>query len=203
MDKKGIILLGEKIMNELEKYKQGLDFYFEDEDIVAIKNNALIECGIYNSIDPLDSEKRYNQLKKMLGHVGENVLIERNFNCDNGKNISIGNNFLGNYNLTILDINKVNIGNNVLIGPNTTITSVAHPIDPKGRRECLCTSNPINIGDDVWIGANVTILPGVTIGNNVVIGAGAVVNKDILDNSLVVGVPAKVIKKIENNVEED
>ena len=87
-----------------------------------------------------------------------------------------------------------------MIGPNTTITTVGHPIKPKGRREHLAQGSEIRICDDVWIGANVTILPGVTIGNNVVIGAGAVVNKDIPDNSLAVGVPARVIKEIENDL---
>ena len=110
-------------------------------------------------------------------------------------------NFLANYNVTILDINVVHIGDNVMIGPHTLITTVGHPISPKGRRKHLGVTGPINIGDDVWIGGNVTILPGVTIGNNVVIGAGSVVNKDIPDNSLAVGVPARVIKEIENDLD--
>ncbi len=137
----------------------------------------------------------------MLGSVGENVWIGKTFSCDNGKNIFIGNNFTGNYNLTILDIKEVYIGDNVMIGPNTLITTVGHPLTPKGRRKHLAQASKIHIGDDVWIGGNVTVLPGVTIGNNVVIGAGAVVTKDILDNSLAVGVPAKVIKELEKDVD--
>ena len=136
----------------------------------------------------------------MLGSVGENVDIEDTFNCDNGKNIFIGNNFVANYNVTILDVKEVYIGNDVMIGPNTTITTVGHPISPKGRRQRLGVASEVKIGSDVWIGANVCVLPGVTIGNNVIVGAGAVVNKDIPDNSLAVGVPAKVIKKIENDI---
>ena len=88
-----------------------------------------------------------------------------------------------------------------MIGPNTTITTVGHPITPKGRRKHLAQASEITIGDDVWLGANVTILPDITIGDNVVIGAGAVVSKDIPDNSLAVGVPARVIREIENDVE--
>ena len=170
------------MMSELEKYEKGLDHHFEDKEIRALKNNAIIQCNKYNSIDPLDDEKRYKQLKNMLGNIGENVWIASNFNCDNGKHIAIGDNFIGNYNLTILDINRVFIGDNVMIGPNTTITTVGHPIDPMGRREHLSISGEINIGNDVWLGANVTVLPGVTIGDNVVIGAGAVVNKKIENN---------------------
>ena len=87
-----------------------------------------------------------------------------------------------------------------MIGPNTLITTVGHTISPKGRRERKAQGMPVNIGNDVWIGGNCTILPGVTIGNNVVIAAGAVVTKDVPDNSVVGGVPAKVIKQIENDL---
>ena len=188
-------------MSELEKLKAGLDYCYDDDEVVAVKNNAVIQCEKYNSINPLDRKQRVSQLKKMLGKVDETVTIEKNFNCDNGKNIFVGKNFLANYNVTILDVNEVHIGNDVMIGPNTLITTVGHPISPKGRRKHLGLTDQVHIGDDVWIGGNVTILPGVTIGNNVVIGAGAVVNKDIPDNSLAVGVPAKVITKIENDLE--
>ena len=140
-------------------------------------------------------------LEKMLGAKGEKVWIAKTFNCDNGKNIFIGNNFTGNYNLTILDIREVWIGDNVMIGPNTLITTVGHPLTPMGRRKHMGIAKPVRIGNDVWIGGNVTILPGITIGNNVVIAAGAVVTKDVPDNSLVGGVPAKLIKKLENDVE--
>lgn len=189
------------MLSELEKLKAGLDYCYDDEEVVAIKNNALVQCEKYNSIHPLDKEKRFLQLKEMLGQVDDTVTIEKNFYCDNGKNIFLGKNFLANYNVTILDVNVVHIGDNVMIGPHTLITTVGHPISPKGRRKHLGVTGPINIGDDVWIGGNVTILPGVTIGNNVVIGAGSVVNKDIPDNSLAVGVPARVIKEIENDLD--
>ncbi len=189
------------MMTELEKLKAGLDYCYDDEEIIAIKENALVQCQKYNNIDPLDNQEREKQLNAMLGSVGENVLIERFFNCDNGKNIFVGNNFFANYNLTILDVTEVHMGNDVLIGPNTLITTVGHPISPKDRRKHLEKASSIVIGDDVWIGGNVTILPGVSIGSNVVIGAGAVVNKDIPDNSLAVGVPARVIKEIENDLE--
>ena len=113
--------------------------------------------------------------------------------CDNGKNIRVGKNFLANYNVTI--------GDYVMIGPNTLISTVNHPITPLGRRKHLGIGKSVTIGDDVWVGGNVTILPRVNIGNNVVVAAGAVVTKDIPDNSLVSGVPAKVIREIENDVE--
>ena len=187
-------------MKEIEKLKTGLEYCFDDEEVAALKENAIINCEIYNNMDVTDRQAKRDFLKEMLGSVGENVDIEKTFNCDNGKNIFIGDNFVGNYNLTILDVKEVYIGNDVMIGPNTTITTVGHPINPNGRRKRLAQASEVRIGNDVWIGANVCILPGVTIGNNVIIGAGAVVNRDIEDNSMAVGVPARIIKEIEKPI---
>ena len=187
-------------MREIDKLKAGLEYCYDDEEVDAIKQNAIKNCSIYNSIDDGDRQKQYDFLCEMLGSVGDNVWIAKTFSCDNGKNIYIGDNFTGNFNLTILDVKEVYIGNDVMIGPNSTITTVGHPLTPKGRREHLAQASEIRIGNDVWLGANVTVLQGVTIGNNVVIGAGAVVNRDIPDNSLAVGVPAKVIKEIDNDL---
>ena len=97
---------------------------------------------------------------------------------------------------------EVYIGNNVMIEPNSLITTVGHPLSPKGRRGYMDKAAPVRIGNDVWIGGNVTILPGITIGNNVVIAAGAVVSKDVPDNCMVGGVPARLMKQIENDVED-
>lgn len=94
------------------------------------------------------------------------------------------------------------IGDNVMIGPGTLISTVNHPLTPMGRRQHLGIAKPVRIGNDVWIGGNVTILPGVTIGNNVVVAAGAVVTKDIPDNTLVGGVPAKKIRDLEDDTKE-
>ena len=187
-------------MTELEKLKAGLEYCYDDTEVEALKERAIILCREYNAIDDTDYEAQSAFLDKMLGAKGEKVWIGKTFNCDNGKNIFIGNNFTGNYNLTILDIREVWIGDNVMIGPNTLITTVNHPLTPMGRRKHLGIAKPVRIGNDVWIGGNVTILPGITIGNNVVVAAGAVVTKDIPDNSIVGGIPAKLIKELENDV---
>lgn len=189
-------------MTEMEKMKAGLEYSYADEELEARKTQAILWCEEYNAIDGRDFEAQYAYLKKMLGSVGERVWIAKTFCCDCGKNIHIGNDFTGNFNLTILDIREVYIGNHVMIGPNTLITTVGHPLSPKARRGYMAHAEPVRIGNDVWIGGNVTILPGITIGNNVVIAAGAVVTKDVPDNSLVGGVPAKLIKKLENDVED-
>lgn len=189
-------------MTELEKLKAGLEYCCDDAEVDALKERAIIWCGKYNALDPLDFATQYETLKNNLGSVGQKVWIAKIFNCDNGKNIHIGNNFTGNYNLTILDIREVFIGDNVMIGPNTLITTVGHPLTPMKRRNHIGIAKPVKIGDDVWIGGNVTILPGVNIGNNAVIAAGAVVTKNVPDNTLVGGVPAKVIRKLENDIAE-
>ncbi len=186
-------------MTEIEKLEAGLEYTYDDPEVAARKENAIIQCRKYNAIDDTDYDAQYAQLKEMLGSVGEKVWIAKTFSCDNGKKIHIGSNFTGNFNLTILDIREVTIGDNVMIGPNTLITTVGHPLSPMGRRKHMAYAKPVTIGNDVWIGGNVTILPGVTIGNNVVIAAGAVVNKDIPDNCVAAGVPAKVIKEIEDD----
>ena len=191
----------ENAMTELEKLEAGLEYCYDDEEVSARKEKAIIECRKYNAIDDTNYEAQYAQLKTMLGSVGEKVWIAKTFNCDNGKKIFIGNNFTGNYNLTILEIREVYIGDNVMIGPGTLITTVGHPLSPMGRRKHLGIAKPVHIGNDVWIGGNVTILPGVTIGNNVVVAAGAVVTKDVPDNCVVGGVPARKIKDIENDTE--
>ena len=187
-------------MKEIDKLKAGLEYCFTDKDVENMKVNAVKNCQIYNSLDDTDLEAQYELLCKMLGSVGENVWIGKRFNCDNGKNIFIGDNFIANFNLTILDIAEVHIGDNVMFGPNVLVTSVGHPLSPKKRRQQLAQASEIKIGNDVWIGGNTTILPGVTIGNNVVVGAGAVVTKDIPDNSLALGVPARVVRELENDL---
>ena len=183
-------------MSPMERMKAGLEYTYADAELIARKTQAIEWCEEFNAIDGRDYSAQYAHLKKMLGSVGERVWISKTFGCDCGKNIFIGDDFTGNFNLTILDIREVYIGNHVMIGPNTLITTVGHPLSPKARRGYMAKAAPVRIGNDVWIGGNVTILPGVTIGNNVVVAAGAVVTKDVPDNAVVGGVPAKVLKTL-------
>lgn len=185
----------------MEKMLAGLEYCYDDEEISLMKLHAIENANIFNSLAEDDLERQHEVLSDILGSVGEKVWIAKRFCFDNGKNIHIGNNFTANFNLTILDIKEVYIGDNVMIGPNTTITTVGHPLSPKDRRAHLAQGSEIRIGNDVWLGANVTILPGVTIGDNVVVGAGAVVTKDIPPNSLALGVPARVVKELENDLD--
>lgn len=184
------------MMTELEKIKHNLPFDFTDPDIEAMKRKAIKKCQFLNSLDIMETKLRQQAIRDLFGAAGENTNIFPDFNCDNGKNIHVGKQFLMNYNGTILDLAKVEIGDYVMVGPNVLITTVGHPLWADSRRQNLAEAKPIKIGNDVWIGGHVTILPGVTIGNNVVVAAGAVVNKDIPDNCVFGGVPAKIIKEI-------
>ena len=154
-------------------------------------------CYEYNQIKPSKIKERNEIMRKILGSTKEKFLIEQPFMCDYGYNIEIGENFYANHNLVILDGNRVKFGNNVFIAPNCGFYTAGHPIDAKRRNQGLEYAKPIEVGNDVWIGGNVVVLPGVKIGNNCVIGAGSVVNKDIPNNSLAVGNPCRVIKTIE------
>jgi len=187
-------------MTEYEKLEAGLEYYMRDPEIRKMKIRAVSGCEKLNSISILDPEAKEAAIRELFADVGEAPTVLPGFYCDYGLNIHVGDNFLSNYNVIILDRGPVNIGNNVLLGPGTVITAVGHPLSPKGRREYLAYTKPVTIGDDVWMGANVTVLPGVTIGNNVIVAAGAVVDKDVPDNCIVGGVPAKIIKTIENDV---
>ena len=187
-------------LSELEKMEAGLPYDFTDPEVDGRKLQAVLGCQKLNAISVLETEQRQEVIRQLFGSVGVNPNVLPVFNCDYGKNIHVGHDFLINYNGIILDIAPVHIGEHVMTGPNTLITTVGHPITPKGRREHLGLAQPVTIGDDVWIGGNVTILPGVTIGSNVVVAAGAVVTKDVPDNTVVGGVPAKVIKSIENDL---
>ena len=189
-------------MTELEKLKAGLEYDMTDPEVDGLKLRAVKLCQKLNNIDVTDYAAKTAAIRELFGSVGENPVVLPVFNCDNGKNIHVGDNFLANYNVTILDIREFKAGDNVWIGPNTLITTVGHPLNPMGRRKHLGIAKPVTIGNDVWIGGNVTILPGVNIGNNVVIAAGAVVTKDVPDNSLIGGVPAKIIRQLENDIED-
>ena len=192
----------EKPKTDLEKLEAGEIYDFSDKEVAARKDFAIVKCKEYNSIDTMDNEGRWKYLSEWLGSIGKGTWVASTFNCDYGKNIFLGSNITINFNVTILDIRKVTIGDYTMIGPGTLITTVGHPLSPKGRRGHQAFAKPITIGKDVWIGGNVVILPGITIGQGSVIGAGSVVTKDIPPFCVAVGSPARVIKNIENDLNE-
>ena len=184
-------------MSEKEKMLAG-ELYDANYNEDLIKERYIVKdkCFEYNNLKPSKLEDRMRLIKKILGSTKENFLIEQPFICDYGYNIKIGENFYSNHNLIILDANKVEFGDNVFIGPNCWFYTAGHPLDSERRNKGLEYAKPIKVGNNVWFGGNVVVLPGVTIGDNVVIGAGSIVTKDIPSNSVAVGNPCKVIKTI-------
>lgn len=153
-------------------------------------------CHKFNLLPPDSFDERNAIIRHVIGSIGDHFTIHSPFRCDFGCNIYIGNNFVSNYNLTILDEEEVSIGDNVFIGPNTSVFTVDHALLPEQRNHGIMRGRPVKIGDNVWIGGNVTILPGVTIGNGSVIGGGSVVTKDIPANMVAFGNPCKAVRII-------
>lgn len=183
-------------MTEMEKLVAGLPYRYDDPELVAMKDTASSLCAALNATDPLDSAAREAAARALLGSAGPELDIQPGFHCDNGKNITVGRRFTANFNVTILDGAPVTFGDFCMVGPGTLVSTTGHPLEAQGRRDRLAISKPVTFGDDVWIGGNCTVLPGITVGSNVVIAAGAVVNRDVPDNCVVAGVPAKVIKRL-------
>lgn len=184
-------------MTEKEKRDQNM-LYDANYDKTLEEERLKIKdlCFKYNNIEPSKRQERTKLIKEILGKTKENIIIESNFYCDYGYNIFVGENFYMNHNCVILDAAKVEFGDNVFIGPNCSFFTAGHPIEVEKRNKGLEYAKPIKIGNNVWFGGNVSVLPGVTIGNNITIGAGSVVTKDIPDNVVAYGNPCKIARRI-------
>lgn len=194
---KGDKINGYYMKTEKEKCLQG-ELYDanNDSELIAERQVCKALCFEYNHLSPLDTVQREHIITKVFGRVGQKFLIEQPFFCDYGYNIEIGENFYTNVNCVILDEAKVKFGDNVFIAPNCGFYTAGHPFEVDQRNAGLEYAKPITIGNNVWIGAQVCVLPGVTIGDNCVIGAGSVVNKNIPANSMAAGNPCRVIRKL-------
>ncbi|WP_133470305.1 sugar O-acetyltransferase [Paraglaciecola marina] len=182
-------------LTEKQKMLLGDEYFPSNKDLQKERAFAKRICHQFNHHD-IDDRKGSRKLIKQLFGVCEGAWIEPTFFCDYGYNISTGRNFYANHGLVILDAATVTIGEDVMIGPGVLISTATHPLDPEKRKHGIEIARPISIGNNVWIGMGAKILDGVQIGDNAVIAAGAVVNKNITANSLVAGVPAKLIKKL-------
>ena len=186
------------IMTEKEKMLAG-EIYDANYDpqLIAERMDCKEACRAYNALPPTQLEERRRALCNLLGEVAGDLLIEQPFLCDYGYNIRLGRNFYANFNMVILDEAPVTFGHNVFVGPNCGFYTAGHPIDPVERNTGLEFARPITVGNNVWLGAQVAVLPGVTIGDNCVIGAGSVVTRSIPANSVAARNPCRVIRTID------
>ena len=185
-------------MTEKEKMIAGKVYNSQDSELVAALNKSKSLCRQYNNLDFSNVAARKVIIDELLQeeHNDGYCVFTPPFWCDYGFNVKVGKNFYSNHNLVILDCAEVTFGDNVFVGPNCGFYTSIHPIDAHQRNTGIELAKPIKVGSDVWFGGGVTVLPGVTIGNNVVIGAGSVVVKDIPSGVVAVGNPCKPIRKI-------
>ena len=181
---------------EVEKMKAGEMFWNSDAEISAMKSRARALADSYNRTTEDQPEERLRILKELFGDCEDDIFIKPPFYCDYGSNLHVGKRFFANFACVMLDSAPITIGDNCLIGPECGFYTVNHPMDSKTRVANYVYAKPITVGDNVWFGGHVTVLPGVTIGENAVIGAGSVVNRDIPANVLAAGNPCRVIRPI-------
>lgn len=189
------------MVTEKEKMIAGQLYFASDAELVADRATAKKLAQAISQTE--DKRAREELVKEAFGKTGERVYIEPNINFDYGYNIFVGENFYTNYNSILLDICPITIGNNCMFGPNVQLYTASHPLEPGKRNSGLELGKPITIGDNAWLGGGVVIVPGVTLGDNVVVAAGSVVTKSFGDNVVLGGNPAGVIKTIEEEKTTD
>ena len=172
-------------------YLHSEKIYFPgDEDLLKEQFGYIDKLYDYNATRPYEGEKRAQLLREMLAEVGENCYIEPPLHSNfGGHHVHLGRNVYANFNLTLVDDTHIYIGDCTMMGPNVTIATAGHPVLPELREKGYQYNVPVHIGRNCWLGAGVIVLPGVTIGDNTVIGAGSVVTRDIPANVVAVGSP--------------
>lgn len=182
---------------EKQKMLAGQLYNARDNELTRERIHAQGLTRILNDTLENEQAKRRALLTQLLGSAGNGIFVEPPFHCDYGYNIHVGENFYANFDCLILDACEVRIGNGCLLAPGVHIYTSEHPVRAAERAAGLESALPVRIGDNVWIGGRAVILPGVSIGDNVIVAAGAVVTKDVPDNVMVAGNPAAVRKELE------
>ena len=184
-------------MNNVERKDQGLPYRYDDPALLGdqhIYQDKMIE---YNRTLATETELRQKLLREVFAEVGEGCTVETPLNANWGcKHVHLGKGIYINSGVTFVDDKEIFIGDYSMISPNVVFTTSGHPVLPILRENHYVYNLPIHVGRNVWIGSNVSIMPGITIGDNSVIGAGSVVTNDIPDNVVAFGVPCKVIREI-------
>jgi maltose O-acetyltransferase len=169
-------------------------------ELVAARRRARGILARYNATAEEEQDERAALLRELLARVGRDAWIEPPFFCDYGSNTSVGERFYANTGCIFLDSAPVTIGDRVLFGPAVQLLAVTHPVEAELRAQGLEYAAPIAMGDDVWLGGGAVVLPGVTIGDRAVVGAGSVVTRDVPSDTVVAGNPARVIRTLEEDV---
>ena len=180
----------------------GYLYLSDDSDLLTEQAEYLELLYDYNHTRPKEAEKRAEILTKLFAEVGEDCCIEPPLYANWCCHTHLGNAVYANFNLTLVDDADIYIGDHVMLAPNVVIATAGHPIEPNLRKKAAQFNIPVHIENNVWIGAGAVILPGVTIGENSVIGAGSVVTKDIPKNSVAYGNPCRVVREINDRDRE-
>lgn len=180
-----------------EKMHTGEIYLPGDSEIMTEQLQCLEKLYDFNSTRPSELEKRTKLLKEMFAEIGENCYIEPPFHSNfGGRHIHFGNFVYCNFGVTMVDDTHIYVGDCTMFGPNVVVATAGHPILPELREKACQYNMPVHIGRNCWIGAGAIILPGITIGDNVVVGAGSVVTKDLPSNVVAVGNPCKVLRPV-------
>ena len=184
-------------MTEREKIHSGKIYWPNDPAIMEEQLGYLDLMDEYNRTPRRLQKDRFEMLKKLFSEVGENCVIESPYFANwGGYHVHLGCNVYANAGLKLVDDTHIYIGDYTMLGPNVTIATAGHPIDPELRKRGLQYNLPVHIGRNCWLGAGVIVMPGITIGDNTVIGAGSVVTKDIPSGVVAVGNPCKVLRQV-------
>lgn len=186
-----------------ERMHTGEIYFPNDEEILEEQIKCLDRLYDFNMTRPTEMKKREAMLKEMFAEIGEGCYVEPPFHSNfGGAHVHFGRNVYANFNLTCVDDTHIYVGDCTMFGPNVTVATAGHPILPELREKAYQYNAPVHIGRNCWIGAGAVILPGITIGDNVVVGAGSIVTKDLPSDVVAVGNPCKVLREINNHDRE-
>lgn len=184
-------------MTAEERMRSGELYQCSDEELMKQQTLCLEKLYDYNHTRPSEGKKREELLRDMFAELGEGCYIEPPLHANwGGKHVHFGKSVYANFNLTLVDDSDITVGDYTMLGPNVVLATAGHPILPQLREQVYQYNMPVRIGRNCWLGAGVIVLPGVTIGDNTVIGAGSVVTKDIPANVVAVGNPCRVLRPI-------